>query len=214
MCIEPQTFDLTSTGAGKHAQPLLVVISGPSGAGKDAVLRLLMEKQPDLHFVVTATSRAPRPGEVDGVDYFFVSRSEFERMMAQDELLEHKLVYQDYKGIPKEQVRQAMASGKDVVLRVDVQGAASIRELCPDSILIFITPPTENDLIERLQKRQSETQESLKIRLEAARKELDHLEEFDYLVFNNQDQLERAVDEIITIIQTEHLRVHPRKISL
>jgi guanylate kinase len=126
-------------------QPLLVVISGPSGAGKDSVLHLLSERHLPFHFVVTATTRPKRPGEVDGVDYHFIDHDEFSKMIEQDELLEYALVYSDYKGIPKSQVRQALASGKDVVMRIDVQGAQTIRNLCPDAVLIFLSTPTAEE---------------------------------------------------------------------
>jgi len=128
-----------------HPAPLLVVISGPSGVGKDAALKALQKRGLPLHFVVTMTSRAPRNGEVDGVDYFFVSREEFEDLIRQDEFIEHALVYEDYKGIPKTQIREALASQKDVILRVDVQGAMSLRRLCPDAILIFLIPGNEKN---------------------------------------------------------------------
>lgn len=214
MCMEPRQVDYTAGNLIANPEPLLIVISGPSGAGKDAVVRRLIERSPNLYFVVTATSRAPRPGEEEGKDYFFVSHAEFERMIAENELLEHTLVYGEYKGIPKWQIRKAMASGKDVILRVDVQGAATVRSLCPDCLSIFITPPTQADLDERLRNRRSESDQSLKIRLEAAHKELDRLDEFDYLVVNNYGQLDQAVDAILDILKVEHMRVHPRKISL
>ena len=134
MPLENLNFDLL------HPRPLLVVISGCSGVGKDAVLNGLKERNQPFHFVVTATSREPRAGEVHGRDYFFVSREEFEKMIAGDELLEYANVYNQYKGIPKLQVRQALESGKDVIMRLDVQGAAKIRSLCPEAVLIFLTP--------------------------------------------------------------------------
>ncbi|MEN6408397.1 MAG: hypothetical protein ABFD44_01630 [Anaerolineaceae bacterium] len=133
-----------------HPQPLLIVISGPSGVGKDALLQELRKRDLPLHFVVTATSRPPREGEVNGVDYWFVSVEEFERMIREDELLEHAVVYNQYKGIPKEQIRKAMESGKDVVLRIDVQGAATIRKLCPEALMIFLSTTTEEELKMRL----------------------------------------------------------------
>ena len=214
MCMESQNVHYTVESITANPEPLLIVISGPSGAGKDAVVKRLIERSPRLHFVVTATTRAPRPGEVHGKDYFFVSREEFERMIAAEELLEHTLVYEDYKGIPRQQIREAMASGKDVILRVDVQGAATVRCLCPDSLLVFITPPSRADLDERLRNRKSESDQSLKIRLDAAHKEMERLDEFDFLVVNNHGQLDQAVDAILDIIKIEHMRVHPRKISL
>ncbi len=198
----------------RQQQPLLIVISGPSGAGKDSVLRRMKERKLPFHFVVTATSRPRRPGEVDGVDYHFVSPEEFERMICQGELLEHALVYDQHKGIPKEQVRQALASGKDVVLRIDVQGAATLRRLFPEALLIFLTPASEKELLTRLRRRETETQESLALRLATARQEYDQIDWFDYVVVNADGQLDRAVDTIQAIISAEHHRVHARRVSL
>lgn len=195
-------------------QPLLVVISGPSGVGKDAVVKALKQRNQPIHFVVTMTSRTPRVGEVDGVDYFFTSRENFEELIEQDEFLEYALVYNDYKGIPRSQIRHALESGKDVILRVDVQGAATMRHLCPEAVLIYLIPANENEWLERLRTRKTESAESLAIRIQTARGELEHLGGFDYVVVNAQDQLGEAVDTIIAIIDAEHHRVHSRKVSL
>jgi guanylate kinase len=208
MTDESLSFDLF------HPQPLLVVISGPSGVGKDAVIRELQKRDRPLHFVVTMTSRAPRDGEVDGVDYQFVTREKFEALIAQEDFLEHALVYDDYKGIPKSHIREAMNSKKDVILRVDVQGAQTLRSLCPDAVLIFLIPSHQKEWFERLHKRKSETEESLALRLKTAVKELEHLPEFDYVVVNTQDRLHETVDTIVSIIDAEHHRVHPRKVDL
>ena len=208
MTDETLSFDLF------HPQPLLVVISGPSGVGKDAVIRSLQKRDIPLHFVVTMTSRAPRSGEVDGVDYIFVSHEKFEELVAQDEFLEHAVVYNDYKGIPKPQIRQALNSNQDVILRVDVQGAQTLRRLCPDAVLIFLIPTNQKEWFERLRNRQTETPESLALRLNTAVSELEHLSAFDYVVVNTHDRLEETVDMIVSIIQAEHHRVHPRKVTL
>ncbi|MDD5371155.1 MAG: guanylate kinase [Anaerolineaceae bacterium] len=196
------------------ALPLLIVISGPSGVGKDTVIKRLQERNLPMHFVITATTRAPRAGERDGVNYFFVSPDRFREMIAHGELLEHANVYDDYKGIPKEQVRQALASGKDVILRLDVQGAATVHALCPEAVLIFLTPANEEELISRLKERESESENSLRIRLDTARQEIAHLDEFEYCVVNSQGQLDAAVDAIVSIIQAEHHRVNQRKVCL
>jgi len=164
--------------------------------------------------VVTATTRPPRPSEVHGVDYFFLSHDDFAEMIEQDELLEYAIVYNDYKGIPKQQVREALESGKDVVMRVDVQGAATVRELCPDALLIFLTTQNEEELVHRLTARKSETREGLKMRIAMARKELNRIEEFDYVVVNPDCHLDEAVDTILAIIRSEHHRVNPRKVTL
>lgn len=198
----------------RELSPLLIVISGPSGAGKDSVLRRMKERELPLHFVVTATSRPKRPGEVEGLDYLFVSPEEFERMIRQGELLEHAMVYNEYKGIPREQVRLALASGRDVVLRVDVQGAATIRRLFPEALLIFLTPASEDELLRRLRRRETETPESLQLRLDTARQEYERIDLFDYVVVNADGQLDRAVDTIQAIITAEHQRVHPRRVTL
>jgi guanylate kinase len=194
--------------------PLLIVISGPSGVGKDTVIQRMKERQLPFHFVVTATTRPSRPNEVNGVDYIFVSHNEFAEMIEQGELLESAIVYNDYKGIPKAQVRQALASGKDVIMRVDVQGAATIRKLCPDALLIFLTIQDEEEIIRRLKERKTETREGLNLRIATARQELKRLDEFDYVVVNREFQLDETVDIIMAIIQAEHHRVKPRKVAL
>jgi guanylate kinase len=195
-------------------EPLLIVISGPSGVGKDSVIGEMQARELPFHFVVTATTRLPREGEVHGVDYYFYSTEEFAGMIEANELLEYAFVYNDFKGIPKPQVRQALDSGQDVVMRLDVQGAATIRELCPEALLIFLTTDTEEELVKRLQTRKTESPAELKLRIATARKELKRVEEFDYVVVNRDDQLKKTVDHIETIIRAEHLRVKHRKVTL
>lgn len=193
---------------------LLIVISGPSGVGKDTVLQRMQERRMPFHFVVTATTRPPRAGEVHGRDYFFISRDEFAEMIEQDELFEWAHVYNDYKGIPKRQVREALASGRDVMMRLDVQGAATVRQLAPEAVLIFLSPGTEEELVRRLSERKTESPEGLKLRIATARRELQRMEEFDYCVVNRDLALESTVDQIIAIIAAEHSRVHPRQVKL
>ncbi len=197
-----------------NPEPLLIVISGPSGVGKDTVVEAIKSRGFPFHFVVTATTRPIRPGEQHGVDYFFYTREEFAQMIESDELLEYAFVYDDYKGIPKEQVRRALASGKDVIMRLDVQGAATIRGLCPEAVLIFLTTTSEQELISRLQARKTETSSSLHMRIAMARKELRRIKEFDYVVVNAEDQLRQTVDTIVGIINSEHHRVAHRKVTL
>ena len=194
--------------------PLLVVISGPSGAGKDVLIKRMKEQGLPFHFVVTATTRPKRPDEVDGVDYIFVSMSEFADMIERQELLEYAIVYSDYKGIPKQQVRDALASGKDVIMRLDVQGAATVHRLVPEAILIFLTASSEEELITRLQARRTESAEQLKIRIATSRQEMKRLQEFDYVVVNLQHRLDEAVAQVVSIIAAEHSRVHPRRVTL
>ena len=194
--------------------PLLVVISGPSGVGKDSVLRRMKERGYPFHFVITTTDRAPRPGEVHGRDYFFVSTQEFERMIEAGELLEHAVVYGQYKGISKAQVRAALDSGQDVLMRVDVQGAATIRRLAPEAVFIFLSCESEEALVSRLRARGTETETSLQARLSVIAQELQHLPEFDYLVINHSDRLDEAVETIAAIIRAEKCRVRQRHIAL
>ncbi len=193
--------------------PLLIVVSGPSGVGKDAVIKRMKELGYPLHFVVTATTRPRRPGEVHGRDYFFVSEEDFTRMLERGELLEHAIVYGQHKGIPKQQVRQAMASGQDVIMRVDVQGAATVHRLVPQAVLVFLTC-SEEELIRRLQRRKTETPEDLAMRMATARQEMAQVSEFDYVVANREGKLDEAVEKIVAIITAEKCRVRQRKIAL
>lgn len=188
-------------------RPVLVVISGPSGVGKDATLALMKRREQPFHFVVTATTRAQRPGEVDGKDYHFVSMGDFAEMIENGELLEYAVVYGDYKGIPKRHVREALTSGKDVVLRIDVQGAATIRKLIPNSVTIFLAAESEEELLSRLRERKTESPEKLKMRIATARQEMQRINEFKYVVVNREDCLEETVDQVISIIQAEKCRV-------
>lgn len=195
-------------------EPLLIVISGPSGVGKDTVIERMKEMNQPIHFVVTATNRPPRPGEVHGQDYFFVSTDEFAAMIENDELIEYALVYNDYKGVPKAQVRQALRSGNDVVMRVDVQGANTIKQLYPEALLIFLTTQDEDELVNRLKARQTESSEELNLRIATARKERQRINDFDYVVVNRDSHLNEAVDAILDIINAEHHRVKQRKVIL
>jgi guanylate kinase len=197
-----------------ESNPLLVVISGPSAAGKDATVKRMEELGYPFHFVVTATTRPRRPTEVDGVDYHFVSEREFGKMLEKDELLEHAIVYGQHKGIPKKQVREALASGKDVIMRIDVQGAATIRHLVPEAVFIFLTASSEEELIRRLKKRKTETPEGLKKRIATAGEEMKRLDEFDYVVVNRDNHLDETVKTIAAIITAEKCKVKQRKIEL
>ncbi len=210
----PQDLDAEVRGLVGTPPPLLVVISGPSGVGKDAVVTRMKERGIDLHYTVTATSRPRRPNEVHGRDYFFISQQEFQRLIEEEELLEWALVYGEYKGIPKQQVRDALARGKDVIMRIDVQGAATIRRLAPEAVLIFLAPPSMRELTRRLRERKTETEEALQRRLQAARQEMKQLSLFDYVVVNYEDRLDEAVDRIVAILWAEKMRTHPRRVPL
>jgi guanylate kinase len=194
--------------------PLLIVLSGPSGVGKDAALNVLRTLERPWHFAVTATTRPRRPGERDGIDYIFMEPAEFRDMVARDEVLEHAQVYENWYGVPKQQVRDAMQKGLDVILKVDVQGAATIKKMAPEALSIFMAPPTMEELRQRLSLRDTETAEDLELRTRAAWKEMERLPEFDYKVVNREGRLDEAVACIESIILAEKCRVHPRNISI
>jgi guanylate kinase len=174
----------------------------------------MKERGLPFHFVVTATDRPPRPGEVHGRDYFFYSTGQFERMIAQGELLEHACVYGEHKGIPAAHVREALASGHDVVMRVDVQGATTVKGLIPSAIVVFLTCESEEELTLRLRMRRTESEEALQGRLDSSRQEMALIPEFDYVVANRRDLLDEAVDDVVAIIRAEHCRSVPRWIQL
>ncbi len=189
-------------------RPVLVVLSGPSGVGKDATIQAMQQRNTPFYFVVTATTRPRRPNEVDGTDYHFISMGEFAEMIENGELLEYAIVYGDYKGIPKKHVRSALASGKDVIMRIDVQGAATIRKLIPTAVTIFLTAESEEELVRRLHERQTEEDDKLKMRVATARQELKRIIEFDYVVVNRDSELEDTVSRVLSIIAAEKSRVN------
>lgn len=197
---------------GATTTGLLFVLSGPSGVGKDAVMAKLREQGFPIRFGVTATTRSSRQGEVQGKDYFFVSEAEFDRMIAEDELLEWAFVHCNRYGVPRAQVRQILQSGQDVLVRVDVQGAATIRSKAPGAVLIFLAPPSMDALIARLTARGTETPEELAIRIANAQEEMKRLPEFDYLVINPDGGLEEAVEKVKAIVVAERCRVHRRRV--
>jgi guanylate kinase len=202
--------DLTETRRG-----LLFVISGPAAAGKDAALKRLRRQHSDIHFIVTATTRAKRKNEAEGRDYYFVSNEQFQDMIARGELLEHAIVHQKYYyGVPKEQVRQALAQGRDVVMRIDVQGAATIRSIAPETVFIFLQPSSLKELERRLRNRRSESAEDLAIRLANAPKEMAEASKFEYTVINRDGHLKEAVEDIAAIIRAEHCRTRRRQIII
>ena len=181
----------------------LFVLSGPSGVGKDAVLSRMRELGRDFHFPVTATTRAIRPGERDGVDYIFTSREEFRRLIAEDGLLEWAEVYGNLYGVPRTQVTDALESGRNVMLKIDVQGAATIRRVYPESVLVFLAPPNMESLDSRLRKRGTEQDEALRIKLETAREEMNAATWFDYRVVNHDGMIDDAVYQIDRIASIE-----------
>ena len=195
--------------------PLLLILSGPSGVGKDTVARMVIERRPDsFYFVVTATTRPPRDDERHGVDYMFVSFDEFARLIEENELLEYAVVYNDYKGIPKQQIRDALASGRDVILRVDVQGAATVRRLIPNAISVFLTTRSEQGLVRRLLQRKQDTAEGMALRTATARQEMKRAIEFDYCVVNPEGEPETAVQQVLSIIDAAHCRITQEPVQL
>ena len=196
------------------SQPILIVISGPAGAGKDALIQRMRERGHTFHFVVTATDRPPRPGEVDGVDYHFLSSAEFAQMIENDELLEHAEVYGQNKGIPKQQVREALDSGLDVVMRIDVQGAETMQRILPDAVFIFLTASSDCELEGRLRARGGDTEQQIQARLATARMELQRLKSFRYAVINRDQELDRAVDDVLAIVRAERRRVGRRPVEI
>jgi guanylate kinase len=186
------------------AGPLLVVLTGPSGAGKDTLLAHLKSLGRPYHISVNATTREPRTGEVDGVDYYFVSHDGFRRMLEAGELLEHAVVYGQEKGVPKAPIREALEGGRDVVMRTDIQGARTIKQLLPGAITVFLAVPSEAELRRRVTKRGGDTPEQVKVRQETAQREIAAAGEFDYTVVN--DSVARAADEIEAIMSRERER--------
>ena len=196
------------------APPLLVVISGPSGVGKDAAIAELKKLALPWHFAVTATTRPPRPGERDGVDYLFLDADTFHKMRERDQFLECAEVYGRWYGVPRSQVREAFQDGKDVILKIDVQGAETVRQLAPEALFIFIVPASFAELAHRLGRRDTETPEEADMRLQVAREELSQVSRYDYRVVNREDCLQQAVEEIEAIIVAEKCRVVPRVVQL
>lgn len=187
-----------------HANPsLLVVISGPSGVGKDAVLDRLKRAHPEWHFAVTATTRPKRPHEKDGVDYLFMTPSAFQALLARDGFLEHAQVYGREYGVPRSQVEEALRSGKEVIVKTDVQGARTLKARVPGALLVFLAPPTMEELEHRLKERGSETAGDLQKRIQTARQEMESQGGFDHVVVNHTGRLEEAVAEIERIIAHE-----------
>ena len=197
-----------------NSAPLLIVLSGPSGVGKDAAMDALRTLDRPWRFVVTATTRPMRTGEHDGSDYHFMGPDEFQSLRAKDGFLECAEVYGNWYGVPKQQIRDALHRGEDVILKVDIQGASTIRKLVSDSVQIFMAPANMEELRERLEIRATETGVDLDRRVRTAWQEMEHLYEFDYQVINKDGCLEEAVSSIDAIISAEKCRVVPRCINL
>jgi guanylate kinase len=192
-----------------HARPILVILSGPSGVGKDAVLARMKETKFPAHFVVTLTTRPRRPQEVDNVDYRFVSREDFEELLGAGQLLESANVYGNLYGVPRQEVERALKAGSDTVVKVDVQGVENIKKVLPQAVSIFLAPPAREELIARLAKRNTESGQDLAKRLDAAKKEFEEAAFFDYVVINHSGEIDRAVQDISSIISMEKCQPVP-----
>lgn len=195
-------------------RPRLFIISGPSGVGKDTVIESLRLHYPDAHFAVTATTRPRRPGEIDGVHYYFMNSESFHQHLNDDEFLESATVYGHFYGVPRGPVRAALARGVDVFIKVDVQGAEAIRQVAPDATSIFLAPESMTALLQRLRSRKTDDPEVLMARFSAASKELSSAASFDYIIFNESDRVESAIERIRSIVAAEHLRTNQPPVHL
>jgi guanylate kinase len=194
--------------------PLLIVLSGPSGAGKDAVLNRMKAAGYPARFITTATTRPQRANEEDNVDYKFVSEKDFQKMMENNELLEYANVYGNWYGVPKAPIKKALEAGMDAIVKVDVQGAATLKALLPEAVFIFLTCPTTEELESRLRERHTESEVDCDRRLKTAVEEMKQMHLFDYIVLNERNEIERAAAAIEAIITDEKRRRTPRKIRL
>jgi len=193
---------------------MLIVIAGPSGVGKDSVLARMKELGRPYHFTVTATTRRQRKSERDGMDYIFKTTEQFRRMIDRDELLEWAEVYGNLYGVPRSQIAEALSRGHDVIIKTDVQGAATIKRLSPEVLTIFLAPPSLDELSQRLTDRMTESTEDMSLRLETAEYEMEEATNFDYVVVNREGNLDDAVQEIDRIVSKARHRTPPRRVSL
>lgn len=183
---------------------ILFILSGPSGVGKGTVRKSLFEQSTDLRYSISMTTRNPREGEVDGVDYFFKSREEFESLIEQGQLIEHAEYVGNYYGTPRQYVEETLNQGKDVFLEIEVQGALKVRENFPQGVFIFLIPPSLEELKDRIVNRGTETEEKVKNRLLAAKEEIDMMDAYDYVVVN--DEIDHAVQKVQSIVSSEHCK--------
>ena len=190
----------------------LTVISGFSGAGKGTIMRELLKKHPEYALSVSVTTRSPRPGEKDGVDYHFLTQQQFDQMVKEDGLLEHAGYVDHCYGTPRKYVEEAIAAGKDVILEIEVQGARQIKEKCPDAIFLFVTPPSAEELWHRLMGRGTETEEVIRERMQRASEEAGEMAWYDYLIVN--DELEACVEQVHSILQDEHAKISRNEIFI
>jgi guanylate kinase len=197
---------------GNKGRGLLIVISGPSGAGKGTICKSFMDRNKNVALSVSATTRAPRNGEVEGINYYFMTKEEFKDKIHTNDFLEYAEVYDNYYGTPKSNVEEILESGKDVILEIDIQGALKVKENTEEGVFIFILPPSMQELKKRIINRGSETQESLMKRFKSAYKEINFISKYNYAVVN--DKLEMAVEKLEAIISAERCRVDRIKDSI
>lgn len=194
-------------------KPLILIISGLSGAGKDTVINRLKEISPvDFHFVVTCNTRKKREGEIDGKDYHFITREKFLDMIKKGEMLEHSVVYDDLKGVPRFEIEKALEKGKDIILRLDYQGMRKVKAIYPEAVSIFIIPPDAEAWIARLRARNTDSEESLQLRIQTAVEELKNIDNFDYVLINGD--IGHAAMDLLTILRAEHMRTGNREVRI
>jgi len=211
---EPTVSQEQSTLRLPPQQGLLFVLSAPSGTGKDTVIDALKKQGLDFYVVSSVTTRASRPSESNGNPYYFISQEEFDRLVAKDELLEYAKVHGNWYGQPRQPIRDNLRAGRDVLLKIDVQGAATVRSKVPQAIFIFLVPGSLDELADRLSNRKTETEAERRQRLSDARKELAQQYWYDYVIVNRQGHLQEAVDKLRAVILAEHCRVTPRQIKI
>jgi guanylate kinase len=209
-----QTVPQQYNEAPSPKRGLLFVLSAPSGTGKDSVIQALKEQGMDFYVVASVTTRAPRAGESEGNPYHFVSQKQFTQFVEHDELIEYANVHGNWYGQPRKVIRDQLNAGHDVLLKIDVQGAATIHQKVPEAIFIFLVPSSLEELEQRLTNRQTESETELMRRLADARKELAEQHWYDYVVVNRQEHLEEAVDLLRAIMLAEHARTHQRNITI
>ncbi len=191
-------------------RPLLIVLSGPSGTGKDAILTRMKELDYPLQYITTVTTRSRRVKERDNIDYHFISMERFQEMITGNELLEWANVYGNWYGVPKEPVKQALDKGQDIIVKVDIQGAATIKKILPQAVFIFLMPPSMEELTLRLKQRHTESPFDLALRIKTAEEEIKQLPLFDYIVVNKQDEIDLVVSQIKAIITAKKVPGKPQ----
>lgn len=211
---EPDVSQQNNIEGTAPREGLLFVLSAPSGTGKDTIINALKQQGMDFYQVSSVTTRTPRPGESEGNPYHFISKEAFERMIANNELLEYANVHGNWYGQPRQPIRDNLLAGHDVLLKIDVQGAATIRSKVPEAIFIFLVPESLDELALRLHSRKTETKAERQRRLEDARKELAQKDQYDYVIVNRQGHQQEAVDSLRAIMIAEQCRVRPRTIKV